>query len=100
MVWALISILGVMFTGSPKVSLNADNPNFTSIPGAQAELDAQVAKTENELKGFNVYPVLSVGVSYGFLTTERWGMMNKIRSTIHHSLFSIVFRICADVVDS
>jgi hypothetical protein len=58
--------LGIMFTGSPKVSLTADNPNFTSIPGAQAELDAQITKTENELKGFNVYPVLSVGVSYGF----------------------------------
>jgi hypothetical protein len=58
--------LGVMFTGSPQVSLNVSNPTFNSIPGAQDSLNAQIAQTQNDLKGFNVYPVLSVGVSYGF----------------------------------
>jgi hypothetical protein len=58
--------LGVMFTGSPKVSLTASNPTFNNNPITRAQLDNQVRQTENDLKGFNVYPVLSVGVSYGF----------------------------------
>jgi hypothetical protein len=58
--------LGVMFTGSPKVTLNASNPTFNSNPIARTQLDNQVRQTENDLKGFNVYPVLSIGLSYGF----------------------------------
>jgi hypothetical protein len=58
--------LGVMFTGSPKVSLNASNPAFNNNPITRAQLDNQVRQTENDLKGFNVYPVLSIGLSYGF----------------------------------
>jgi hypothetical protein len=58
--------LGVMFTGSPKVSLTASNPAFNSNPITRAQLDNQVRQTENDLRGFNVYPVLSVGLSYGF----------------------------------
>ncbi len=58
--------LGVMFTGSPKVSLSASNPTFNNDSTTRAGLDRQERQTENDLKGFNVYPVLSVGVSYGF----------------------------------
>jgi hypothetical protein len=58
--------LGVMFTGSPKVTLNASNPAFNNNPTARGAIDNQVRQTENDLKGFSVYPVLSVGVSYGF----------------------------------
>jgi hypothetical protein len=58
--------LGVMFTGSPKVSLNASNPTFNNNPTTRTQLDNQVRQTENDLRGFNLYPVLSVGVSYGF----------------------------------
>jgi hypothetical protein len=58
--------LGVMFTGSPKVSLNASNSAFNNDPTTRTQLDNQVRQTENDLKGFNVYPVLSVGLSYGF----------------------------------
>ena len=58
--------LGVMFTGSPKVTLNASNPTFNNNPTTRTQLDNQVRQTENDLKGFNVYPVLSVGISYGF----------------------------------
>jgi hypothetical protein len=58
--------LGVMFTGSPKVSLNASNPTFNNNPTTRTQLDNQVRQTENDLKGFSVYPVLSVGLSYGF----------------------------------
>ncbi len=58
--------LGVMFTGSPKVSLTASNPAFNNNSTTRDRLDRQERQTENDLKGFNVYPVLSVGVSYGF----------------------------------
>ena len=58
--------LGVMFTGAPKVSLNASNPAFNNDPTTRSAIDNQVRQTESDLKGFNIYPVLSVGVSYGF----------------------------------
>jgi hypothetical protein len=58
--------LGIMFTGSPKVTLNASNPTFNNNATARAQLDRQASQTESDLKGFNIYPVLSVGVSYGF----------------------------------
>ena len=58
--------LGVMFTGSPKVSLTASDATFNNDPTTRAQLDNQARQTENDLRGFNVYPVLSVGLSYGF----------------------------------
>jgi hypothetical protein len=58
--------LGVMFTGAPKVSLNASNPIFNNSAVTRNQLDNQVRRTESDLKGFNVYPVISVGLSYGF----------------------------------
>jgi hypothetical protein len=58
--------LGVMFTGSPKVSLTASNPAFNSNPITRSQIDNQARQTENDLRGFNAYPVLSIGLSYGF----------------------------------
>ncbi len=58
--------LGVMFTGAPKVTLNASNPAFNNNPTTRSAIDNQVRQTESDLKGFNIYPVLSVGISYGF----------------------------------
>ncbi|WP_310489122.1 hypothetical protein [Chamaesiphon sp. VAR_69_metabat_338] len=58
--------LGLMFTGSPKVSLTASNPAFNDNATTRAQIDNQARQTENDLRGFNVYPVISVGVSYGF----------------------------------
>jgi hypothetical protein len=58
--------LGVMFTGSPQVSLSASNSTFNNNAITRAQLDNQARQTENDLKGFNVYPVLSIGLSYGF----------------------------------
>ena len=58
--------LGVMFTGSPQVTLNASNLAFNTNPITRNQLDNQVRQTENDLRGFNVYPMLSVGLSYGF----------------------------------
>jgi hypothetical protein len=58
--------LGIMFTGAPKVTLNASNPAFNNNPTTRGAIDNQIRQTENDLRGFNIYPVLSIGVSYGF----------------------------------
>lgn len=58
--------LGVMFAGSPKVTLTASNPTFNGNATARQQLDNQARQTEADLRGFNVYPVVSVGVSYAF----------------------------------
>jgi hypothetical protein len=58
--------LGLMFTGAPQVTLNASNPDFNSNPITRARIDNKARQTEADLKGFNIYPVVSVGVSYGF----------------------------------
>ena len=55
-----------MFTGAPQVTLNASNPDFNSNPITRARIDNKARQTEADLKGFNIYPVVSVGVSYGF----------------------------------
>jgi hypothetical protein len=61
---------GVMFAGSPTVSLSANNIS-SSVPGAvqnqfRSDLAAQEQKTNADIKGFNVYPVVSIGFSYAF----------------------------------
>jgi hypothetical protein len=58
--------LGLMFTGAPQVTLNASNPAFNTNPITRARIDNKARETENDLKGFSVYPVVSFGVSYGF----------------------------------
>jgi hypothetical protein len=58
--------LGVMFAGAPQVTLNASNPAFNNNPTTRSQIDNQARQTENDLRGFNVYPVISVGLSYGF----------------------------------
>ncbi|MFM2304432.1 MAG: hypothetical protein RLZZ135_1844 [Cyanobacteriota bacterium] len=58
--------LGLMFAGAPQVTLNASNPAFNGSPITRSLIDNQARQTENDLKGLNLYPVVSVGVSYGF----------------------------------
>ena len=62
--------LGVMFAGSPNVSLSANNIS-PSIPASvqnqfRSDLAAQQQKTNSDIGGFNVFPVLSLGFSYAF----------------------------------
>jgi hypothetical protein len=61
---------GVMFAGSPNVSLSANNLS-PSIPLAvqnqfRSDLAAQQQKTNADISSFNIYPVLSIGFSYAF----------------------------------
>jgi hypothetical protein len=61
---------GVMFAGSPTVKLRANNIS-PLVPAAQQDqirrdLAEQERRTNNDITGFNVFPVLSIGVSYSF----------------------------------
>jgi len=67
--WSFSANLGVMFTGSPKVNLA---PQFggAATPEIRNQIQADVEKErqqlENDLKWLNIYPVLSLGLSYQF----------------------------------
>lgn len=60
--------LGVLFTGSPEVDLNATGP-ATSLIDASVLNDAierEEDDVEDDLDGLSIYPVLTLGISYQF----------------------------------
>jgi hypothetical protein len=57
--------LGVMFAGSPKVSLKASGP-ISSDPTFQANLARENKKANDEIAFANVYPVIRLGFMYRF----------------------------------
>ena len=63
--WSFNCDLGVVFQGSPDISLTADGP-FASDPVFQANLEAERRDLENELDDYKYYPVISLGVTYRF----------------------------------
>lgn len=65
--------LGVLFTGSPNVDLNATGPVAGALIGAPVvgpllnqAIQEEEDDLEDDLSGLSVYPVLSVGLSYQF----------------------------------
>lgn len=56
---------GVLFQGTPELALNADGA-IASDPTFQAELEAERAELQDELDDFELYPVVSVGLSVNF----------------------------------
>lgn len=58
--WGFSANLGVMFAGSPKVELTAPD----NIPAGDVE--AERKQLEDDLDWLNIYPVLSLGLSYQF----------------------------------
>lgn len=56
---------GVLFQGAPELTLRADGP-IASDPTFQAELEAERAELQDELDDFELYPVVSVGLSVNF----------------------------------
>lgn len=57
--------LGVAFHGSPAVTLEVDGP-ISSDPVFQSELAKEVANFEDDISWAKFYPVLTVGLSFGF----------------------------------
>jgi hypothetical protein len=63
--WGFNVDLGVMFQGSPEISLLPTGPNAGLVP--ESELIKEQQKVQDDADYFKYYPVLSVGVSYRFL---------------------------------
>lgn len=57
--------LGVALQGQPEVDLVASGP-IASVPGLQADLDAEARQFEEDLDLFKFYPVATLGISIGF----------------------------------
>lgn len=58
--WGLTSDLGVLFQGSPNVTLTQTGGNAQ----AQAAVTQEQGRLQDSLKNFKLYPVATVGVSY------------------------------------
>lgn len=58
--------LGVIFQGTPNVSLAASNQAIYGVPGFQSNLDKEVASIKNTTDDIKYYPVISVGLAYQF----------------------------------
>lgn len=64
--WHFIFDLGVMFQGAPDISLDATASNSARQAALDADLEVEKQDIEDDAKVFNIYPVLSFGVSYTF----------------------------------
>jgi len=58
--------LGVMFQGEPEVELNATASNAALQGPLDEALEAEKAELEDDLEPFNMYPVISFGISVAF----------------------------------
>lgn len=58
--WGLNSDFGILFQGSPKVTLTQTGGNAA----AQAALNQEQVRLQDSVKSYKYYPVASVGVSY------------------------------------
>ena len=59
--WGFTVDLGVLFQDAPDVTLTATNPAVS-----QADLQQQAADIEADIQDFDVYPVLSIGLTFQF----------------------------------
>lgn len=57
--------IGVMFQGSPKSTLTVTGP-LANDPTVAANVAAAQATLDNDMKAFNIYPVISLGMAYAF----------------------------------
>lgn len=58
---------GVVQMGVPDVSLKVtDNTPGQSLSIVQADIDKEIANMEDDLDQFDMYPVVALGISYGF----------------------------------
>jgi hypothetical protein len=59
--------LGVLYQGSPKLTVQPHPTRPELVPASfSANLEAERAKTENDIKNYKYYPVVGIGFSFGF----------------------------------
>ncbi|PWQ95539.1 hypothetical protein [Leucothrix arctica] len=66
--WGFDADLGVLFQGSPEASLTVVcvDPESTICSELQDDVDAEEVSLKEDSEEFDVYPVISLGVSYTF----------------------------------
>ena len=64
--WNVTAEAGIVFQGEPDVDLTASQSLKAKIPNADAELRREEDELEDDLDDFDRYPVIAVGVTYGF----------------------------------
>ena len=62
----LILDFGMLWQGSPQVSMSADGP-LAGIPMFEASMDAERAELEDQLSDYKAWPVVSLGFVFNFL---------------------------------
>jgi hypothetical protein len=59
--------LGVLYQGSPKLSVQAHPTNPALVPPTfNQNLETERAKTENDIKNYKYYPAVGIGFTFGF----------------------------------
>ncbi len=64
--WSFAFDLGILFQGSPKIKLSTTNGLLTNNAIFQENLEQEKQQLEQDLNGFDLYPVVSLGLSYKF----------------------------------
>ncbi|MEM9404185.1 MAG: hypothetical protein AAGA44_17080 [Pseudomonadota bacterium] len=64
--WRFGFDLGVLFQGDPEPGINSTGGTLSNDPGLRADLDAEEDSFVDDLDGFDIYPVVSLGVQYAF----------------------------------
>lgn len=64
--WTFVADFGVLFTGSPKLSLQSAGGSLSSDPTFQQNLEVQRQKSQKDIKEASFYPVIALGVAYHF----------------------------------
>lgn len=63
--WGFAADLGVVIHGTPDVELRATGP-VGGQPSFQSDLEAELADINDEIESVKVYPILNLGLSFGF----------------------------------
>lgn len=63
--WGFLFDLGVVFQGSPDATISASGPIVTN-PAFAADVARETSELKNDLDSLDIYPVVSLGVSYQF----------------------------------
>ena len=58
--------IGVLMQGSPNVDFSAKGGTLSSDPAFQAELAKEESNAEDDIKGFDIYPVIAAGINLRF----------------------------------
>lgn len=63
---SIVARAGVMFVGEPDVTLDASRAAQDPTGELRAALDAEIADLEDDIGDYAYYPVVTIGLGYGF----------------------------------